>query len=184
MCRYAFKKYKTHFVCFDCRKTFKKLPVEYLAVQNGDWKDYQKAFWSYSSDKSTKYRKENPERVNYLIEKYRNRKEKCPQCGSAMVDLGLDFKAPRKEKVQEWEIVRGLYKSGKSFHSCGCNGIGFIPKKKDEYRNYLLTRRENYQARIDNRDALAQKEQLSEYLSRFDELIKMIDQELEALDTG
>ncbi len=78
MCRYAIKTYKSHFVCFDCRKSFKKPPIEDLVIQNGDWKNYQKVFWSQNTNQTKKFRKENPELVKYLTEKYYNRKEKCP----------------------------------------------------------------------------------------------------------
>ncbi len=178
MCRYTFKKYKIHFVCFDCRKTFKKAPVEDLAIQNGDWEDFKSAFWYYSSDRSKKFRKEHPEKVEYLIEKYKNRKEKCPECGEIMADLGLDFKAPKKEKVKEWEIIRGLYRSGKSFYSCGCDGIGFVPKNEKDYREYLLKNKKYYQERLEKRDALMHKEDLPDYLARFNDLIRIIDNEL------
>jgi len=178
MCRYAFKTYKIHFACFDCRKTFKKPPIEDLAIQNGDWKDYKNTFWNYSSAKSKKFRKENPERTEFLIGKYQNRKEKCPDCGNLMADLGLDFKAPKKDKIKEWKIIKGLLKSGKVFYSCGCSGIGLVPKNDKEYKTYLLEKREYYQARITNRDATLRKERLSDYIDRFNDLIKMIDQEL------
>jgi len=178
MCRYAFKTYKIHFACFDCRKTLKKPPIEDLAIQNGDWKDYQNAFWNYSSAKSNKFRKENPERTEFLTEKYQNRKEKCPDCGNQMADLGLDFKAPKKDKTKEWKIIKGLLKSGKAFYSCGCDGIGFVPKNKKKYKIYLLEKREYYQTRLENRDATLHKEKLSDYIERFNDLIKMIDTEL------
>ncbi len=181
MCRYAFKTYKIHFVCFDCRKTFKKAPVEDLAIQNGDWEDYKQAFWNYSTSKSRKFRSENAEKVKYLTEKYKSRKERCPECGNLMTDLGLDFKAPKKEKVKEWKMVRGLYRSGKTFYSCGCDGIGFIPKNEKDYKEYLLKNRNYYQTRLDNRDAGLHKEDLSKYISRFSDLISMIDKELKKI---
>ena len=151
MCRYATKTYKIHFVCFECRKTFKKPPVEDLAIQNGDWEDYKKVFWEPTIGPTRKFRKENPELVEYLTEKYKNRKEKCPDCGLIMTDLGLDFKAPKKDKVKEWQIIQGLYKSGKVFHTCGCDGIGFVPKNERDYKDYLLKRKLYYQNRLDSR---------------------------------
>jgi uncharacterized FAD-dependent dehydrogenase len=41
MCRYALKTYKPHFACFDCRKVFKKTPIEDYLKQRGD--DF--AYW-------------------------------------------------------------------------------------------------------------------------------------------
>ncbi len=183
MCRYAFKTYKIHFACFDCRKTFKKEPIEDLAIQNGDWKDYKKAFWNYNSKEAKQFRNQNPERFEYLTEKYRNRKEKCPECGNLMADLGLDFKAPKKEKIEEWEIIRGLFKSGKAFYSCGCEGIGFVPKNKKDYEKYLLDKRNYYLLRLEERDVTLNKESLTGYINRFKELIKLIDSELDKTKT-
>ncbi len=182
MCRYAIKTYKSHFVFFDCRKSFKKPPIEDLVIQNGDWKNYQKVFWSQNTNQTKKFRKENPELVKYLTEKYYNRKEKCPQCSKIMADLGLDFKAPKKEKIKEWKIIESLYASGKCFHSCGCDGIGFVPKNKNDYKTYLLDMRNCYELRLKNRDALKHKENLSDYIHRFTELIDKINTELKKLE--
>ncbi len=42
MCRYAYKTYKTHFACFECRKVFKKTPIEdYLKQQGNDFTYWQ-----------------------------------------------------------------------------------------------------------------------------------------------
>lgn len=178
MCRYAFKKYKIHFVCFDCRKTFKKPPNEDLAKRNGDWDVYQKAYWNLNIGQKNKFRKENIELVKSLDEKYHNRKEKCPDCGGVMRDMGLDFKAPKKDKIKEWKIIEGLVRIGRVFHSCGCNGIGYIPKKKKDYINYLVCQRNYYQDRLTNRDAKLHKENTKDYINRFSQMISLIDLEL------
>ena len=178
MCRYAFKTYKSHFVCFDCRKSFKKPPIEDLARINGDWENYKKVFWNRHSGQRNKFVKENPEIVKELEKKYQNRKEKCPQCAKLMIDLGLDFKAPKKDKKKEWKIVKGMYRIGVNFHTCGCNGIGYIPKKEKDYIVYLNSRKEYFLNRIENRDAKLYKENLTDYLDRFTELVRLIDMEL------
>lgn len=182
MCRYATKTYKIHFACFDCRKSFKKTPTEDLVIQNGDWSNYKKAFWSYSTGKSKKFRRENPEIVEYLINKYREREEKCPECGKLMADLGLDFKAPKKDKIKEWKIIKGLLRTGKAFYSCGCDAIGYVPKNKKDYEEYLIKKRDYYQKRLDNRDAGLHKESLNDYIERFNELIKLIEKELKVIN--
>ncbi|MEO1516638.1 MAG: hypothetical protein AAFV95_16545 [Bacteroidota bacterium] len=178
MCRYAYKSYKSHFVCFDCRKSFKKPPIEDLAMKNGDWENYKKAFWDVHSDKRKKFVKENPTLVRELEERYKYRKEKCPDCGQLMQDLGLDFKAPKKHKIKEWEIVRGMYRTGVNFHTCGCHGIGYVPKTKNKYIDYLKGRRAYYQERIEKKDVNFYKESWSVYIGRFAELIHLIDEEL------
>jgi hypothetical protein len=43
----------------------------------------------------------------------------CPKCKRPMVDLGRDFKAPRRRDKRAWSrLPRRPY----SFNSCGCNG--------------------------------------------------------------
>jgi hypothetical protein len=46
-----------------------------------------------------------------------------------MIDMGLDFKAPRKTNAEAWEILRLLAQNGFTFHGCGCS-VGFVPPKK------------------------------------------------------
>lgn len=167
MCRYAFKTYKPHFVCFDCRKTFKKPPTIDLIKQNGDWEDYKKVFLQKAYSQHEKFIQENPELAKTLENKYHNRKEKCPQCGALMANLGLDFRAPKKGKKKEWEIVKGMYEIGVNFHTCGCSGIGYIPKKERDYVKYLKDRKVDYLDRIRNRDARLYQENLEDYLNRY-----------------
>ncbi len=182
MCRYATKNYKNHFVCFECRKSFKKVTIDDMLIQNSDLNDYRNAFLNYNSEKSKKFRRVNPERVEFLTEKYNNRKVKCPDCENLMADLGKDFKAPKKDKIKEWAIIKSLYKSGKIFHTCGCNGIGYVPKNKKDYKKYLLDKLAYYELRLKNRDAIMNKENLSDYINRFTKSINLINQELKSLD--
>lgn len=181
MCRYAFKTYKSHFVCFGCRKTFKKPPIEDLAKQNGEWEEYKKAMWNLNSGKTQKFRNENSELVKYLESKYLNRKEKCPECSQTMFDIGLDFKAPKKDKLREWKIIESMTNTGITFHTCGCYGIGYVPKKRDDYIKYLLGKKKYYKERIKKRDAKLNSENLNEYLERFTELINLIEKEISKL---
>jgi hypothetical protein len=68
---------------------------------------------------------------------YKDREIKCPECGNYMADLGLDFKSPKKNAIKEWKIIQELYTIGISFHSCGCQGIGYIPQNPKQYKLYL-----------------------------------------------
>ena len=36
MCRYAFKNYKPHYACFECRKVFRKVTIEDYFKQRGE----------------------------------------------------------------------------------------------------------------------------------------------------
>jgi hypothetical protein len=144
MCRYAFKTYKSHFACFNCRKTFKQAPYSDLLQRIG---------------KSQYYNKLRQKPGNQLTEKemsqladfdknYTDREIKCPECGYYMADLGLDYKSPKKTAIKEWKIIEGLYVIGKSFHNCGCNGIGFIPKNHKDYEIYLKNVLHDYEKSI------------------------------------
>jgi len=52
---------------------------------------------------------------------------KCPDCGNEMANMGLDFEAPKKKGIKAWRHLENLYQVGITFHSCGCNGPGYIP---------------------------------------------------------
>lgn len=60
----------------------------------------------------------------------------CPQCRQPMVEMGLDFKAPKRRDVKQWKKVEVLYQNGITFHSCGC-GCGYRPKQLNEVKHFL-----------------------------------------------
>jgi hypothetical protein len=90
MCRYAFKIYKPHMVCFNCRVALKNVP-------------------------------------------------ECPHCRQPMVDMGLDFKAPRRTQVREWKRVHLIHQAGCRYHSCGCGGAGSLPSTLRDAKKLLKT---------------------------------------------
>lgn len=181
MCRYAFKTYKIHFACFDCRKSFKKLPFSDLMKANGDWDVYMKAFGGYNKQRNKNFRKENPEIVEMLIQKYKNREEKCPECAKLMANVGKDFKAPKKERKKQWRILQGLYESGVSFNSCGCDSIGHVPRTIRDYVAALERDKCYYQTTLNNRGAKSSKEKLSDYIERFSDRLHLIEAELDKI---
>lgn len=69
------------------------------------------------------------------------RRVRCPQCRQPMADMGLDFKAPPKDDVDQWEKVRALYSAGFTFHSCGCCGPGYRPSELKEVAAFLASNR-------------------------------------------
>jgi hypothetical protein len=73
---------------------------------------------------------------------------RCPQCRSLMVDLGLDFAAPKQTDVAAWRVVERLYEAGETFHSCGCNGPGYRPREPRALHNFLVARRAEYLAQL------------------------------------
>ena len=40
--------------------------------------------------------------------------------------------------------IAGIYRLGHAFQTCGCDGPGFIPSNKTEYRLYLQRTRKEY----------------------------------------
>lgn len=56
---------------------------------------------------------------------------KCPECGSIMADMGLDFKSPKRKEIKAWNHIALLYQVEITFHSCGCTGPGYIPNDSD-----------------------------------------------------
>ncbi len=74
MCRYVNKVYKSHFACFNCRKTFKE---------------------SYSRDFLDKQQGIAIESADFLEVRV------CPQCKGEMFDMGFDFKAPKQSEIKQ-----------------------------------------------------------------------------------
>lgn len=104
--------YKSHYACFECRKTFKRRLIS--DIQDG----YNKGF------------QENP--------------AKCPECGSIMADMGLDFESPKKKDIKAWNHIALLYQVDITFHSCGCTGPGYIPNNSDKLIEYFSRIKETY----------------------------------------
>lgn len=181
MCRYSFNSYKPHYVCFDCRKTFKQIILEEIIIRNGDWDFYRKAFFKPNSQQTKKFREENPELVDRLKKQYREKRYLCPDCGEGMNNIGLDFKAPKKDKIKAWEIVKSMYKLGNTFHTCGCNGPGYIPRKTSDYLNYLLEVKVKYQYKLADRKRKLTNTELNEYLEYWSSKLKLIELEIQRI---
>ncbi|MGB1250302.1 MAG: hypothetical protein ACPG8W_06695 [Candidatus Promineifilaceae bacterium] len=151
MCRYGFGNYKPHFACFNCRKVFKRTSLgDYLNQHSSLYKLY-----SELNPYKQAYVKA-PEKLRAMQEKYQCTQAeiqaqyrvtvgKCSQCGSQMADLGLDFKAPRSADIRAWNAIENTYRLGHQFHTCGCDGPGFIPVNPTEYRAYLRKHLTTYQ---------------------------------------
>lgn len=101
MCRYAWHNYRDHFACFGCRKAFK--------------------YWQGKPCDENTFREQ--QKLKQIP-----RNIVCPDCKKSMTDMGLDFKAPPKAKVEAWKILEILAQNGVTFHSCGCS-VGFVPPR-------------------------------------------------------
>lgn len=74
---------------------------------------------------------------------------KCPDCGGLMADMGLDFESPKKDDLKKWNHLKSLYSVGITFHSCGCNGPGYIPDSKEKLIEYFEELKQRYLKNID-----------------------------------
>jgi hypothetical protein len=128
---------------FKCRKSFKKAPFEDHLEQKGQLKEYRKLSSRYYGVKQSK-RGKISDQLDALKNEYDRRQVKCPDCGGPMANLGLDFKAPPRNKIKKWKVIESMYKMGHSFYSCGCHGPGYIPASKSEYLDYLNERLGGY----------------------------------------
>lgn len=137
MCRYARRTYKKHFVCFRCRKQFKRPPIAEVMKDLGKLRRYEalRRRWASGNDAATAEAE-----LGVMESEHRALVSVCPQCGSSMADLGLDFKPPRVAAISAWKRLENLHTIGMAWHTCGCNGPGYIPADKAAYRAYLRTR--------------------------------------------
>jgi hypothetical protein len=66
-----------------------------------------------------------------------------------MIDMGLDFKPPRQTDAKAWKTLQGMYRVGHAFHTCGCNGPGWIPRSTSDYRNYIASTKKHYEEQLE-----------------------------------
>lgn len=159
MCRYAGKTYKSHYACFSCRKSFKQTDSYDILARIEKDKVYHEPNGKSIRKVGPIFTKKERNKLDELISEIENRPIKCPKCGNVMADLGREFKAPKKTAIKEWKIIEGLYKIGKVFHTCGCDGIGYIPQNPKDYEVYLRNILEGYQ----NHLISCQKNTLTEF---------------------
>jgi hypothetical protein len=58
-----------------------------------------------------------------------------------MADMGLDFKAPRHQDIERWEVVEFLFRHGFAYDSCGCGGPGYRPSRWSDVPAFLESHR-------------------------------------------
>jgi hypothetical protein len=71
---------------------------------------------------------------------------RCPRCETPMVDLGRDFKAPRRADTGQWAKVSRLVEAGIGFDSCGCSGPGYRPRTLADAKSEMKQRRTDRKA--------------------------------------
>jgi hypothetical protein len=138
--------YKRHYTCFSCRKAFKQPPIEDYLDSRGRCYVYKQLQHLWANKKVLQLREnELGHRLSDLEQEYRNATHKCPECSGQMIDMGLDFKPAKQSDAKAWKTLQGMYRVGHTFHTCGCNGPGWIPKSTSDYRNYLASTKKHYE---------------------------------------
>ncbi len=129
MCRYALHTYKAHFVCFSCRKAFKKPAIdEFFALSGRDDALHKLSFrWNRSDSEQAKLEQQFGTTAEEMRAEYLETASVCPECGGRMANMGLDFKAPPRADREAWRVASAMYQHGFIFSSCGCSGPGFTP---------------------------------------------------------
>jgi hypothetical protein len=113
MCRYVHKIYKPHYVCFACRKQFKRPPIEdVLALQGKLWQLRLLRGAHFRAGKRAEAERRTGTSLEALSATYRATISKCPQCRRSMAHLGLDFKPPPSSAVRVWARIHAVHRLG------------------------------------------------------------------------
>lgn len=67
--------------------------------------------------------------------------KECPHCRGRMIDLGRDFKAPRRADKNQWRKAELLFGNKIRFRSCGCSGPGYRPRTLADAKADLVVAR-------------------------------------------
>lgn len=54
----------------------------------------------------------------------------CGRCGRPGVDMGHDFKVPRRRSKNQWRKIDVMLRAGVVWGTCGCSGKGPGPRPK------------------------------------------------------
>lgn len=138
MCRYAFKTYKVHFVCFACRKQFKRPPLEDFCRSQGLLSALHE-LWRVHHDRAERKRVEAKRgtTLDALRAEHLRLVGTCPQCAGPMANMGLDFKPPPASATRAWSRLATTLRLDHRWHTCGDDGPGWIPTDATDFGAYL-----------------------------------------------
>ena len=149
MCRYAYKEYKPHFVCFRCRAQFKRPTFHDVAAQRGTLDLVRRLERAHGDDRARpRLEKAAGTTLKILWAEHHHLVRTCPQCSRPMAHLGLDFKPPRKQAKRAWARIESIHLLGYHWQTCGCDGPGYIPTDGTGFRQYLRARLASFRAQI------------------------------------
>jgi len=174
--------YKTKFVCFSCRKSFKKTSFADWLLQRPRAARELQSLNPYRGSKFDPTTAAEYESFrSQLSSRYYDDVSVCPECSGQAHDLGRDFRPPPRRDAQAWSAVEAIYALGHRFHTCGCDGPGFIPSNPREYRDYLELRRREYQSSYDAAQACDHPQTRLERSAYWHERVDRIDRAIAEL---
>ena len=80
----------------------------------------------------------------------------CPQCGAEMVEMGRNFRAPKRDDLEQWKKVEALVRAGFSFHSVNSYRTGRYPERLSEVDSFVEKAREKL-GRVSSGEELLRK---------------------------
>lgn len=95
------KNYKTHYICLDCQKGFKRSNSKELKHQpNTDFSSLMEDFYEQASEQDI---------IAYIQKAYDTLKVKCPNCSNQMVEMHYNFEVPPQRDNKAWKEIRLRY---------------------------------------------------------------------------
>ena len=145
------KVYKTKYICFDCRKVFKRREYSDIYTVNSD--------------------------TEKIIEK----EPKCPDCGNIVSFVGAKFRPPIKDDKQSWDVLKIIYDiipdshSGKSFgHLYTMNDKLDLPSSKTAMKKQLLEYKISLDQKIERLVRADYSERTKETIKFFSDKLKLL----------
>ncbi len=72
----------------------------------------------------------------------------CPHCRRQLADMGLNFKAPKKNDLRAWAVASSLFEAGETFESRGCCGPTYRPREPRMLAQYFDDRHRELSAHL------------------------------------
>jgi hypothetical protein len=106
---HALKNYKECWICFQCRKSFKKTNFEDFLEQNGKTEVYRKLIRCRGKKARNLAEKKYGVTTNELEADYYSKVSKCPGCGDILIIVEMDFKTPKQSDKKTWARLKRIY---------------------------------------------------------------------------
>lgn len=121
MSHYSATTYKTHYICLDCRKQFKRPNAFELMSKDGVGDLYnrldQKRQGMIQTQDGEVLRMTADDEASWaeMQEKYFGTVV-CPQCSKPMKKVSSNFEAPKSKDLRQWEILKAKFATNDKEH--------------------------------------------------------------------